>query len=359
MKKLFTGFSVLVIILITSINFPQKVNAQTGYNTVLEFCTGTWCVWCPCGHSNIHDILLNYPNTMVLAYHGANTEPWLSYSAGIRGMFGFSSYPSGVVGRKTGIISYNAWNNEVVLQSLLIQPGVTINISGKNYDVNTRTLSATVTITANTDLTGDFYVNYILTENNLIYPQSGNSTCTGGSNYVHEDVVKSMMNGDLGELVRSGSWTTGTPVVKTINYSVPVSPQIANPENCNLNIFVYKQGSNIGLNSNIQQSLRTSLTGTIGITNNTSVAKDFNLTQNYPNPFNPSTVFSFTLPKDGNASLKFYDIIGNEVDKYLDGFVKAGTYSVEFDGSKLSSGIYFYTLTTNEFSKSKKMVLSK
>ena len=122
---------------------------------------------------------------------------------------------------------------------------------------------------------------------------------------------------------------------------------------------MYKQGSNIGLNSNIQQSLRTSLTGTIGIVNNNSIAKDFSLTQNYPNPFNPSTVFSFTLPKDGNASLKFYDILGNEVDKYLEGFVKAGTYSVEFDGSKLSCGIYFYTLTTNEFSQTKKMVLSK
>ena len=155
------------------------------------------------------------------------------------------------------------------------------------------------------------------------------------------------MNGDLGELVRSGSWTTGTPVVKTINYSVPVSPQIANPENCNLNIFVYKQGSNIGLNSNIQQSLRTSLTGTIGITNNTSVAKDFNLTQNYPNPFNPSTVFSFTLPKDGNASLKFYDILGNEVDKYLDGFVKQLEAAGSYELNDLPSGLYEIRFESN------------
>ncbi|MBL8008523.1 MAG: Omp28-related outer membrane protein [Ignavibacteria bacterium] len=356
MKKL-----ILFFLIACSLIFFKagKAISQTGYNAVLEYCTGTWCQWCPCGHTAVHDILLNYPNTVVLAYHGANDDPWRTYSAGIRGIFGFSSYPTGVVGRKTGIISNNAWNNEVVLQSLLIQPGVTINISSKNYDEVSRTLTATVQITANTDLTGDYYVNYVLTENNIVYPQTGNSSCTGGSNYIHYNIVKSMINGDLGEIVNSGNWTTGQMITKSINYTVPNSPQVVNPENCELNIFVYKSGTNISSNSNIQQGLKISLTGTTGISNTNTEVSDYSLSQNYPNPFNPVTTFSFTLPKDGIVSLKIYDILGNEVETYIDGFVRKGSYSAEFDGSGFSSGIYFYKLTSGDFSQTKKMVLSK
>ncbi|MBK8554073.1 MAG: Omp28-related outer membrane protein [Ignavibacteria bacterium] len=302
---------------------------------------------------------MNYPNTVVLAYHGANSDPWQTYSAGIRGLFGFSSYQSGVVGRKTGVISYSAWNNEVVLQTLLVQPGVSISVSSKNYDAASRTLTATVVITALTDLNGTYNVNYVLTENNLIYPQTGNSSCTGGGNYVHDHAVKSMINGDQGELVISGSWTTGQQITKTVNYVLPSAPQVTEPNNCDLNIFVYAQGSSISTNSNIQQSMRTSVTGTTGIVNNNTTPVSYSLTQNYPNPFNPNTNFTFSIPKSGNVSLKFYNMLGNEIETYVNGFLTAGTYGVEFDGSKYASGIYFYTLTTDNFTETKKMNLIK
>jgi hypothetical protein len=83
------------------------------------------------------------------------------------------------------------------------------------------------------------------------------------------------------------------------------------------------------------------------------------LSQNYPNPFNPSTNFTFSVPKSGEVSLKFYDMLGNEVATYVDGYLNAGSYSVEFDGSSLSSGVYFYKLQAGDFSATKKMVLSK
>jgi len=105
--------------------------------------------------------------------------------------------------------------------------------------------------------------------------------------------------------------------------------------------------------------LKTSVTGASGIQNQNTIPVEYSLSQNYPNPFNPTTNFSFSVPKDGNVSLKFYDVLGNEVDSYVNGFLKAGVYSVEFDGSKLSSGIYFYTLTSSEFSLTKKMILTK
>ncbi|MEO8666613.1 MAG: Omp28-related outer membrane protein [Ignavibacteria bacterium] len=358
MKKAVTIFFILILLT----GFKVNNSYSETNNVLLEYCTGAWCQWCPCGHDIIHDILINYPNTVVLGYHGytAANDPWYSYSADIRTIFGFSSYPTGVVGRKSNIVDRGAWNNEVVLQSLLIQPGVSISVTSKSYDIATRTLSATVTITALTDLNADFNINYVLTENNLVYPQTGNGTCAGSTNYVHGHVVKSMMNGSLGEPIHSGTWNTGQIVTKTINYVLPDAPQVANPDNCELNIFVYKQGTNIALNSDVQQAMKTPVTGTTGIINNKSaIPSEYTLSQNYPNPFNPNTHFTFSIPKNENVSLKFYDVLGNEIAVYVDGFMNAGSYSVEFDGSNFSSGIYFYKLTAGGFTETKRMNLIK
>ncbi len=355
MKKAIIPLMLFLSVIFTN---PQNVKSET-YTALLESCTGTWCQWCPCGHSIIHDILQNFPNTVVLEYHGAGNDPWLSYSLGMIQAFGFNSYPTGVVGRKSGVIGRDGWNNEVVLQTLLIQPGVSITITSKNYEASTRTFSAVVKIKALADLTGDYYVNYVITEDNLVYPQTGNSSCAGGSSYVHNHVVKSMVNGDMGELIHSGSWTTGQEETRTINYVVPASPVVVVPENCTFNIFVYKQGSSISTNSNVQQSIKTSLTGSTGIVSHNSTPSGYSLSQNYPNPFNPSTHFNFSIPKNEKVSLKFYDILGNEVATYVDGILDAGTYSVEFDGSNLASGIYFYRLSTSGYTETKRMNLIK
>ncbi|MBS1517339.1 MAG: Omp28-related outer membrane protein [Bacteroidetes bacterium] len=354
MKKISTFFITLLISFSLNID-----NAKSQNNVLLEFCTGTWCQWCPCGHDIIHDILLNYPNTVVLAYHGAGSDPWQSYSQGIRSIFGFSAYPTGCVGRRSGVIDRSAWNNEVVIQSLLVQPGVNISVSGKSYDANTRTLNATVNVTANEDLTGDFKINYVLTENNLIYSQTGNSSCTGGSNYEHDDVVKSMLNGDQGELLSSGTWTSGQTITRNISYVIPGDPQVSVTDNCDINIFVYKQGASISQSSYVQNAMKTSLTGTTGISSQNITPSEYKLTQNYPNPFNPSTNFSFSIPKTEKVSLKIYDILGNVVDTYVDGVLNAGTYSVQFDGTNLSSGVYFYTINAGSFSETKRMLLTK
>jgi Outer membrane protein Omp28/Secretion system C-terminal sorting domain len=355
MKKIITIFLVLF-----SLSGFVPNNSFSQNNVVLEYCTGTWCQWCPCNHQIISDILANYPNTVVLAYHGGSvSDPWQPYSLGMSGLFGFNLYPTGCVGRKTGVVSNTAWNNEVVLQSLLIQPGVMISVSNKSYDAGTRNLSANITITSNMDLSGDYYINYVLTEDNLIYPQTGNGSCPGASNYVHDHVVKSMINGDLGELIHSGSWSTGQQVNRNLNYTVPLSPQVANIDNCVLNIFVYKLGTNISTDYYIQQSMKTPVTGVTGIVNQNTTPLSYDLSQNYPNPFNPTTNFNFSIPKSGNVSLKFYDVLGNEVQTYVDGFLTSGTYSVEFDGSNLSSGVYFYTLKADNFSETKRMVLTK
>lgn len=88
-------------------------------------------------------------------------------------------------------------------------------------------------------------------------------------------------------------------------------------------------------------------------------ADNFALAQNYPNPFNPSTVIEFSIPMTGKVSLKIYDILGQEVMSLLNNEMNRGVHRVNFDASKLSSGIYFYTLQSGNYIQSKKMMLIK
>jgi hypothetical protein len=97
-----------------------------------------------------------------------------------------------------------------------------------------------------------------------------------------------------------------------------------------------------------------------GITNNNSVTPEkYFLSQNYPNPFNPVTKINFGIPKSGLTTLKVYDILGNLMYTLVNGNLQAGSYNYEFDGSDLSSGIYYFKLTSGDFTDVRKMTLIK
>ena len=88
----------------------------------------------------------------------------------------------------------------------------------------------------------------------------------------------------------------------------------------------------------------------------------FELYQNYPNPFNPTTKIKFDIPLISNETLQnvrmvVYDILGKEVATLVNEKLKSGSYEVSFDGSNVSSGMYFYQLKTGNYVSTKKFVL--
>ncbi|MCP5062368.1 MAG: T9SS type A sorting domain-containing protein [Ignavibacteriae bacterium] len=101
----------------------------------------------------------------------------------------------------------------------------------------------------------------------------------------------------------------------------------------------------------------------INIVENISISQEvineFALFQNYPNPFNPTTTISYQIPKDGSVTLKIYDALGKEITTLVNGEKLRGKYSITFDASNLTSGIYFYSLTTGSFKETKKLILIK
>lgn len=85
----------------------------------------------------------------------------------------------------------------------------------------------------------------------------------------------------------------------------------------------------------------------------------FELSQNYPNPFNPSTTIEYSIPKGTFVSLVIYNSIGQEVSHLVNETKDAGTYIVDWNAGRLSSGVYFYRLTAGEFTETKRMILAK
>ncbi len=87
--------------------------------------------------------------------------------------------------------------------------------------------------------------------------------------------------------------------------------------------------------------------------------REYALAQNYPNPFNPTTSIEFSLPKEGRVVLEVFNLMGEKVSTLVNGVMSPGTYREIFDASKLTSGVYFYRLTTPEGSRLRKMMLLK
>ena len=114
----------------------------------------------------------------------------------------------------------------------------------------------------------------------------------------------------------------------------------------------------LAMNSVISENPRwISLIGIEPVSN--EIPKEFKLYNNFPNPFNPATKIKFDISKNTKVSLIVYDILGREVSTIVQGDINAGRYEVTFDGTSLSSGIYFYKLVTSDFVDTKKMMLIK
>ncbi|MGD8782390.1 MAG: YCF48-related protein [Ignavibacteria bacterium] len=96
-----------------------------------------------------------------------------------------------------------------------------------------------------------------------------------------------------------------------------------------------------------------------GIDDKETLQNEFSLSQNYPNPFNPTTNIKFSIPEAGMVNVAVYNLIGQKVLDLANTFYQAGSHQLEIDGTKLSSGVYFYQLTAGSYQLTKKMMLIK
>ncbi len=114
---------------------------------------------------------------------------------------------------------------------------------------------------------------------------------------------------------------------------------------------------NAGTIQNVKWMKSTTVTGVALIDN--QIPDKFSLNQNYPNPFNPTTTIEFSLPQASDVSLKIYNSLGVEVARLVNENLQPGNYKMDWNASGFASGVYFYHLKAEDFTKIKKLVLLK
>jgi len=188
-------------------------------------------------------------------------------------------------------------------------------------------------------------------------------TTNGGMNWIYTPISNSIGMFDMYFVDSNTGYFCGFhgAIRKTTDAGTTwILDQANTPDNLKAVWFVSRDtGWVVGDQGNI---FKTTTGGTpVGIVNNTSVIPNgFQLYQNYPNPFNPQTNISYFIPKSNFVKLKVFDILGKEVKVLINEFQQSGSYSVSFDGTNLSSGIYFYSLYVDEKNiDTKRMVLLK
>jgi hypothetical protein len=137
-----------------------------------------------------------------------------------------------------------------------------------------------------------------------------------------------------------------------VNEDIPKKIAVDNSNN------VYVTGHSLGINAYDACTIKYS--PLVGINPVTSeIPNGFSLYQNYPNPFNPSTKIKFGVSKASHVKIIVYDNLGGQIETLVNQSFSPGTYETDFNGSNLSSGIYFYRLIADDFTEFKKMILIK
>lgn len=210
-------------------------------------------------------------------------------------------------------------------------------------------------------------------QNNFLYRNDGNS-----NNWINIKLTGKISNKTaIGTVIKLKCNINGQPVWQMrhvesqsgYNSQNSLNAEFGLAESTIIDSILIKWTSGIEqvlTNVSSNQFLTIEENGSTGINEGSGsvLPEEFKLDQNYPNPFNPSTKISFTIPNavDANfasTTLKIYDVLGNEVAVLVNEVKAAGYYEINFQGAGLSSGMYFYNLSSGVFSKTKKMVLLK
>jgi photosystem II stability/assembly factor-like uncharacterized protein len=173
----------------------------------------------------------------------------------------------------------------------------------------------------------------------------GNTDDLNGISVISSDIITTV--GDNGKIFR----TTNGGVNWQLQ-STPVSTNLQSVFFLNPNI-----GYTVGSNGVILKTTTGGLTSFHTISN--SIPNKFSLSQNYPNPFNPTTNIEFSIPKSGHINLIIYDATGREVATLVNEELTPGTYKADWNASAFPSGVYFYKLSSADYTETKKMIIVK
>ena len=333
-----------VVILVSFKSYPQEQK-----EVLVEVFTNSHCPLCPNAHNTLDTYLTTNPNAnkinyiyyhMVYPYSDDLLYIQSSIDSDARHTF-YNPIAATPRGFFDGIIqgSVSGWAD--TLDNLTQkQSPLKIELSG------TKSLSQ-LDINAAITRTGDIpdnnlVINFIVVED--VYYDGRNTI----SNHMH--VMRKMLPTANGQAIQINLNET-----KNIQQVVNINP-IWDRDSLSVVVFIQSTSA-----KTVYQSETISYNDLIvtSVENESATPTEFKLFQNYPNPFNPQTKIKFHLNEDGFTTLKVFNVLGNEVASLINNNLPSGSYEINFNASSLSSGTYFYTLTSGNNKRTKKLILLK
>jgi len=222
-------------------------------------------------------------------------------------------------------------------------PQTNLNISSGNYnDTNTVKFSYNIPVINSGDI---LMQNLFLLKSNSVI--QGRLTLNGSSPGVKDIIADCADTGYIRTNTDENGYFKFNVSNKINNYTIKLQQQQSG----------YNSDSVVAHPGDLNANLNLTLADVKLV--NSNIPNKFSLFQNFPNPFNPLTNINFSISKAGLVRLSVYNLLGQEVKTLLNEFKQPGIYTISFDASSLTSGAYFYKLETEEFTHTRKMILSK
>ena len=339
----------LFIVIVLTFMSTYLLNAQEQRKVLVEVFTNSHCSLCPNAHNTLEDYLNNSPNSnnvnyiyyhMVYPYSDDPLYIQNSIDSDARHTF-YNPVAATPRGFFDGLIqgSTSGWTN--TLNSLTqTQSPLTISLSGTK-SLTQLDINASITRSGNIS-ENDLVINFVVVED-VFY--DGRNTISN-----HDHVMRKMLPSANGQ-----AFSINLNETKNIHQIININP-IWDVDSLSVVVFIQSTSTKTVYQS---ETIHYDDLDVTAIESETETPKEFKLLQNYPNPFNPETIIKFQITETGFTTLKIFNVLGNEVAALIKDNVSAGSYDIKFDASRLSSGVYFYTLTSGNSKQTKKMILLK
>lgn len=322
----------------------QFVSAQNPRNVLIEDLTSTMCGWCPCMDSMITNYLEPlHPSIICLLYHSSFSAYYSKNTDTLVSHLKFPFSPTVRIDRDGSYAGYQGIVDSVNNRYLTApEANVRIQMVGKTYDPINRNTDFSVDFTPTTPgMNGVFMVNALLIEDQIVGYQQHEPCCPGGMEYPHNDVVRKMAYYPIADTLKTGLWSAQETISRNFTLTVD-SGWVAG--NCELVVYVYQEADSL-FKSEIQQAIRQSLTGNIGI--EPTLEKRAGISRIYPNPAQDIVNIHVRVEERGIAAFSLLDLSGKEIRKKNTLRVDPGIYNVELTVHDLPSGEYLFHMLLN------------
>jgi hypothetical protein len=357
MKKSFFTFCLLIVC-------TFMLQAQNPRNVLIYNLTDTDCGPCSCMDSMYARVVMPaWPRTIVVALHSTMFNSYFNKYQGdsVFKTFHAQYEPSGFIDG-LGYDTQHFYIADSVAHRYAQSPEapVKIEVESKSWDPVSRKVNLAFKATnLVADMQGPFWYNVIITESNIKHQHRTYTGCSTPDmqglpfreNYFNNNVVRKMEYWSQGDSLIGPAWQSQQSVTRSCGVSIDTA-WIA--ENCDIVVTIYKKADSL-YKANIQQAMRQSLTGGVGISE-TKPSADA-IMQVYPNPSKGITNVHFSVASAGKCTLEIYDRSGKVVETLINHPVKCGVYNAELDTRSFPAGVYLCILKTTAGQSVQKLVI--